>query len=77
MVVNEINYAIQNLGILNGAFQIENGWKYVRRPGNPLLPGEELFNVFEDPSESNGLKNDYPEIFEAMRIQFDVRILSF
>ena len=74
IVVNEIDYAVEDRGTLRGAFQIEGGWKYVLRPINPYGFVEQLYNVNDDPSESQGLKNEYPDIFASMRTQFFVSV---
>ena len=74
MVVNEIDYAVESHGSLKGAFQIEGGWKYVLRPINPYGFVEQMYNVNDDPSESHGLKNEHPDIFEAMQTQFLVSV---
>lgn len=74
MVVNEIDYAVEALGTLKGALQIEGGWKYVLRPINPFGFVEQMYNVIDDPTESHGLKNEHPDIFEAMQAQFSVSV---
>ena len=76
IVVNEIDYAVEDRWTLRGAFQIEGGWKYVLRPINPYGFVEQLYNVNDDPSESQGLKNEYPDIFASMRTQFFVSVFS-
>ena len=77
MVVNEIDYAVEALGTLKGALQIEGGWKYVLRPINPFGFVEQMYNVIDDPTESHGLKNEHPDIFEAMQAQFSVSVFCF
>ena len=64
-----MHYAdVTNHERLRGAFQIEEGWKYVSAatPGGP----EALFNVLDDPSETMDLQENFPDIFEAMKVQF-------
>ena len=62
-------------GKKRGVLQIENGWKLLRNPGklgiNPIGDHYELYNVFDDPSETADVKDDFPEIFEDMKIQVE------
>jgi hypothetical protein len=75
MVVNEINDP-QGLGRLQGAFQIEGGWKLLINPNYSILfDHHELFNVIEDPNETTDLQDIFPDIFEDMKTTFHVSFL--
>ena len=65
-MVNEIGHS--QIGELQGAFQIEGGWKY-------FLSGatEALFNVLTDPSETMDFQDANGSIFESMKQDFTVR----
>ena len=74
MVVNELSTDIR--GGFRGAFQNEDGYKLLLNPGISPLETYYLYNVNTDPSETNDLQYDYPELFNQMKIRFEVNILQ-
>ena len=74
-MVNELGHT-GFWGKTRAALQIENGWKLIKNPGklgiNPIMDHYELYNVLDDVSETQDIKNDHPEIFEQMKIQIDM-----
>ena len=71
MVVNELSTDIR--GGFRGAFQNEDGYKLLLNPGISPLETYHLYNVNTDPSETNDLQYDYPELFNQMKIRFEVK----
>ena len=70
IVINELSDDFR--GGFRGAFQNAEGFKILRNPSNKPLPRYYLYNVRNDPSETTDLRHDYPELFEQMKLQFDV-----
>ena len=67
--MNEIS---RNNGELQGAFQIEGGWKYFRTSAPSAQ--EALFNVLTDPSETMDLQDSNRPMFETMKQEFEVQL---
>ena len=72
MVVNELSTDIR--GGYRGAFQDEGGFKLLLNPGTSPLETYHLYNVNTDPSETKDLQLDYPELFNQMKLRFEVNL---
>ena len=72
MVVNELSTDLR--GGFRGAFQNEDGFKFLLNPGISPLETYHLYNVNTDPSEANDLQIDYPELFNQMKLRFEVNL---
>ena len=72
MVVNELSTDIR--GGFRGAFQDEGGFKLLLNPGASPLETYHLYDVNNDPSETNDLQLDYPELFNQMKLRFEVNL---
>ena len=72
MVVNELSTDLR--GGFRGAFQNEVGFKFLLNPGISPLETYHLYNINTDPSETNDLKIDYPELFNQMKLRFEVNL---
>ena len=74
MVVNDV--ATKRGSIFKGAFQKDGGWKYLQNPDVGPAITYALFNVFDDPNETEDLSQVYPDIFNSMKEQFDDFVLN-
>src|SRR5690606_22330495 len=53
-----------------GSIIAGNKWKLVKAgSGNPRMKHKEdaLYNIMEDPSEKNNLKDQYPDVYERLK----------
>ena len=74
MVVNDV--ATKRESIFKGAFQKDGGWKYLQNPDVGSATTYALYNVFDDPNETEDLSQVYPDIFNSMKEQFDELVLN-
>ena len=69
MVVNDV--ATKMGSVFKGAFQRDGGWKYLQNPDMGPATTYALYNVFDDPNETEDLSQVYPDIFDSMKVEFD------
>ena len=69
MVVNDV--ATKRESIFKGAFQRDGGWKYLQNPDMGPATTYALYNVFDDPNETEELSQVYPDIFDSMKVEFE------
>ena len=74
MVVNDV--ATKRESIFKGAFQKDGGWKYLQNPDMGPATTYALYNVFDDPNETEELSQVYPDIFTSMKEQFNELALN-
>ncbi len=72
ILVNELGTA--GLDTYRGVLQNAEGWKLLRNPRySTVFDKYLLFNVRDDPSETVDYKSVYPELFESMKAQMEVK----
>ena len=74
MVVNDV--ATKMGLVFKGAFQRDGGWKYLQNAEMGPENNYALYNVFDDPTETEDLSQVYPDIFNSMKEQFDELVLN-
>ena len=73
MVVNDLaEHTLVGRDVSKGAIQFENGWKLLHNQDREILFDHfSLYNVLDDPNETEELSSVYPDLLEELKSQYE------